>query len=278
MSRCCRQGIVLGVGAVLIAGAVWFAGNYFRWWVPDVDVVEPETKFGEPRPATMDEALALVHEAQARAASIKDYQCIYIRDEFLKGEWQKNQVLLKVRHEPFSVYMEWQAPKERVGRKVAYPADGDPTKMLVKDQTVTFGFTVRRNIKDSVDKGESKRTIADAGLKKMIERFVHRWQEEKNKGLTKVTIQEVEVRVPLHGREIVRPCCCVTTLHEPKDREHFTFYRTLLYFDKETGLPIRLQGFDWPASASDTEGRLLEDYVYVDIKPNLGLTDKDFKW
>ena len=45
--------------------------------------------------------------------------------------------------------------------------------------------------------------------------------------------------------------------------------------DDELQLPIRYASYDWPA-APGQEPPLLEEYTYLNMKVNVGLTDADF--
>jgi hypothetical protein len=270
---------VIGGLGVLLAG-VWGA-LYLR---------EPQTAGTGPAPtrqqatlkpaesSNMDLALKLIHEARARFASVKDYRCTYLRDEFIAGELKKNQLHLRVRHEPFSVYMEWHGPTDKQGQRAAYIAGQNNDRMRVRVKRLGLFISTSIAVDDPQARAESRHQITEAGLKNLIERFCTRWAKEKELGLTEVLIQEGEVKVAVGDKESRHPCICVITIHNPKDKEHFTFYRTKLYFDKATGLPIQMEGYDWPRDAHDRDGRLLEHYTYLNLEPNVGLTDADFTW
>lgn len=265
-------GLIVIPTVILMGGILWAAGKFFRVGEPERPPAEHNDRLGDAKPASMDEALKLIHAARDRFANVKDYSCTYLRDEFIDNEMSKNHIILKIRHEPFSVHMEWLDPKSKRGRKAIYVKGQNDGKMIVDDV-----IRIRLNPEQSVKMKESRHTILEIGLQNMINRFCDRWQKEKELGLTEVTIREGEVRVKLPDGEKVRPCTCITTLHQPKDKQHFLFYRTLLYIDKETQLPVRMQGHDWPKNADDREGQLLEDYTYLDVKTNVGLKDEDFK-
>lgn len=53
------------------------------------------------------------------------------------------------------------------------------------------------------------------------------------------------------------------------------FYRVRVFFDQELGLPIRFEAYDWPASLKAVP-ELVEEYIYMDLKLNVGLCDLDF--
>jgi negative regulator of sigma E activity len=46
-------------------------------------------------------------------------------------------------------------------------------------------------------------------------------------------------------------------------------YRVLVSFDQENDLPIRVVVYDW-------DDRVVEEYVYTQLRLNAGLTDQDF--
>ena len=53
------------------------------------------------------------------------------------------------------------------------------------------------------------------------------------------------------------------------------FYQVQLYIDRELGLPIRFEAYDWPETAN-APPELVEEYSYSDLKLNVGLGDIDF--
>ena len=48
-----------------------------------------------------------------------------------------------------------------------------------------------------------------------------------------------------------------------------------MFVDEELNIPVRYEAYDWPAQPGD-EMQLLEEYSYLDVKLNVGLTDADF--
>jgi hypothetical protein len=58
----------------------------------------------------------------------------------------------------------------------------------------------------------------------------------------------------------------------------FYSHRTVVYFDRETRLPIRFEAYDWPKPGSPPGGELIECYNYVDLKFNVNLTDAAFNY
>jgi hypothetical protein len=73
-----------------------------------------------------------------------------------------------------------------------------------------------------------------------------------------------------------RHCMRVETVHPDNTDRLFLFYRSVVYFDRENHLPIRVENYDWPRKANNPGGELVECYSYADLKVNLGLKDDTF--
>jgi Protein of unknown function (DUF1571) len=258
--------LVAALGAAA-GGLAWAMGLFAEQ--PDIqrETTPKETK----KQATIDDALELIHKARDNFAGVKDYQCTYLRDEMVGREMKKNHIILSIRHEPFSVCMEYVSPNK--GRKAAYVHGKNDNQIILKN----VPLMKKIDPAGAFAMSQSRHKITEAGLKGMIERFCSRWAEEKKLGLTEVLIQDVELKVALPEGDRVRPCWLVQTTH-PTRHKDFIFYRASLYIDKETGLPVRMQGYDWPKDENDKEGTLVEDYTYLDLKTNIGLKDEHFSW
>ena len=71
-----------------------------------------------------------------------------------------------------------------------------------------------------------------------------------------------------------RPCTMIESTH-PHRLPRLLFYRVRVYIDRDLGLPVRFEAYDWPANPQATP-ELMEEYTYTDIKLNVGLSDGDF--
>src|SRR5438552_19151988 len=64
----------------------------------------PESPFDEP--------LRLIAEARKAYQDIQDYRCTFIKRELLGGRLQaENIIAMQVRVKPFSVFLDWKAPR-----------------------------------------------------------------------------------------------------------------------------------------------------------------------
>jgi hypothetical protein len=221
-------------------------------------------------PGAMDQPMRLLAEARQSYQQTRDYTCLFVKRERLRGELQpENLIAMKVRTQPFSVYLRWLKPDTLVGQEVAYVAGRNNGMMRVHSTGVlgVVGF-VSMDPRDPRALENSRHTITEAGISSLIERFEERWTLEKQLNRTWVRTAEYDYDK--------RRCLRVDTVHPDNSSRKFLFYRTILYFDKENHLPIRLENYDWPRPGGDPNGDLAESYSYAGLRLNVGLTDATF--
>jgi hypothetical protein len=223
-----------------------------------------------PDTSPLDEPLRLLAEARKRYAEVKDYTCLMIKREQVNDSLQpENVIKMKVRTEPFSVYLRWQEPKNLVGQEACYVAGRNDGKLRVKGAGARglFGF-VSLDPDDPRIKAASRHSITEAGIGNLIRRFGAAWEAERQLGLTQVRLADYDYNK--------RRCVRVETIHPRKAEGKFLFFRTVVYFDKETRLPIRVECYGWPQDPDDTRGPLAEVCSYAHLKLNVGLEDEVF--
>jgi hypothetical protein len=230
---------------------------------------------GTPVPAQqvspIDEPMRLIREAQQAYQKVHDYTCLLIKQERMNGKLPpRNVIEMKVRAQPFSVYLRWIEPRGEAGQEVCYVAGKNDGKMRVHPKGVLGSFAgfISLDTNDPRARQTSKRSITEAGIGNMIERFARAWENERRLNLTaQVHVAEYE-----YNR---RRCTRVEILHPDNGNGHFLYYRDILYFDKETHLPIRLEFYDWPRQTGDP-GQLVEIYSFANMRLNVGLGDGVF--
>lgn len=251
------------------AGLAWWLG-YFDRGVHQAQVGTKTTS--ETTSADLTEALSLAKTAQEKLHAMPGYRCLYLRDELIDNEMQKNYLKLTIHHEPFSVLMEWIEPKLKNGRRAIYVAGKNDNKMIVKQLFVKKTLEPQ----ESITLKESRHTILEAGLRNMVDRFVKSWEEESKLNETKTVYSDATIDVVVTGKKHSYQCRCITTQHPVETRNKYQFYRSSLYIDKATGLPVRMQGYDWPTPTAP-EGRLAEEYTYIEVAPVTNHNPKEFQ-
>jgi hypothetical protein len=234
----------------------------------------PASQQASPAPpqqtSPMDAPLRLIHEAQKAYQNVRDYTCLLIKRERINGRLPPNNVIeMKVRAQPFSVYLRWREPRTEAGQEVCYVAGKNDGKMRVHPKGLLGSFAgwVSLDPNDPRARQTSRRNITEAGIGNMIDRFARAWENERR--------LPQETRVQVADYEYNRRRCTRVEIVHPNNDGHFLYYRDVIYFDKETHLPIRLEFYDWPRQANDP-GQLVEIYSFANMRLNVGLTDDVF--
>ncbi len=114
---------------------------------------------------------------------------------------------------------------------------------------------------------ENRYPITKAGIQKMMEAVIEQWEEETKYGETEVKYFE--------DAKIGEVKCRVIESSHPQPRKQFKFHITRVWIDEQTGLPVRVQQFGFPAK-SGAKPPVIEDYTFTNIKAEVRLTDRDF--
>jgi hypothetical protein len=218
----------------------------------------------------MDEPLRLIHEAQRAYQGVRDYTCLLIKRERMNGAMPPENVMeMKVRTQPFSVYLRWLQPRSEAGQEVCYVAGRYDGKMRVRPRGVlgTVGF-VSLDPNDPRARQTSRRSITEAGIGNTIERLARAWEHQKQHN------PKAQVRVAEYEYNR-RRCMRVEISHSTNPDGKLLYSRDVVYFDKETHLPIRLEFYDWPRQQGDP-GQLVEVYSFANMRLNVGLGDDVF--
>jgi outer membrane lipoprotein-sorting protein len=64
-------------------------------------------------------------------------------------------------------------------------------------------------------------------------------------------------------------------VEHPVPRRNFRYHKALIFIDDQLNIPVRFEAYDWPKQEGG-QPLLLEEYTYVNVKFNVGLTDADF--
>ena len=86
--------------------------------------------------------------------------------------------------------------------------------------------------------------------------------------------QQCQVKIQ-NGAKINHRACEMIQVKFPERRENLDFHIARVFLDEQLKLPVRFAYYTWPVEGSDSP-RLMEEYTYLDLKVNVGLTDHDF--
>ncbi|MFO1093242.1 MAG: DUF1571 domain-containing protein [Planctomycetaceae bacterium] len=204
---------------------------------------------------------------------VPDYTATLYKQERINGELQDGSTMsMKLRHEPFSVYMKW-LDGDR-GRQLIYVDGQNDGNLLVQLGGVKGRLlgTLSINPTGSQAMAESRYPITGAGLLHLANKILEYRQKDLERG-TGVHCEFHDNR-ELNGR----PCYVfVTTYDSP---EYCEMYRkAVCYIDKELSMPVCVQNYTWAVDATPEtidDETLIEFYSYSDIKIKEQLADSDF--
>jgi hypothetical protein len=217
----------------------------------------------------LDEPLRLIAQARDAYAKVNDYACVLVKRERLEGSLSPNHVIaLRVRAHPFSVAMRWHEPRDLVNQEVCYVAGRNAGNMRVRPSGVlgSFGF-VTLAPDDPRALKTSRHKITEAGIGNLIERYGRGWEAERALGQTQVRLGTYEFNK--------RRCTRVEVSHASNPAGRFLYQKSVVYFDQQTHLPIRVENYAWP-TRSGAPAELLEVFSYVNLRLNVGLGEEVF--
>ena len=178
---------------------------------------------------------------------IRDYQAIMIKRERIDGELMEQEVaFVKVRHQPFSVYMFFLAPNK--GRECLYVAgpNGEEGKLFARDSGFKrkFGVFEFGPHDRMVMKGQ-KYPITKLGVRNLTSELIDVASNDVNFGECDVRTLQTELG-PANGEK--RPVTLLEVTH-PVPRKNFRFHKAQVFIDNELGVPIRYAAYLWPENA-----------------------------
>ncbi|MCI0683363.1 MAG: DUF1571 domain-containing protein [Gemmataceae bacterium] len=223
-----------------------------------------------PKLTPLDQAILWLHDAKRNHGAVKDYTCTMVSRENIKGKLREESIVqMKFRVQPFSVYMRWLSPTESRGQEVAFVAGRNKNMMRVHSKGLlkgAIGF-VSIDPNDPRVMEHSRHTIREAGLGQLIDSTLAYWQADKRFNRTETRIAEYEYDN--------RRCLRIENIR-PDRRPEYYAHRSVLFLDKESKLPVRNENYFWPRPGGPPTGELMEVYSYIDLRFNVGLTDRDF--
>ncbi len=216
----------------------------------------------------VNRAKRMMTDCRSKYDAVHDYTCTFYKRERFDGKLSDLHVLaMKARTRPLSFYFKCATPKP--GREAIWIKGKNNGKVVAHDAGLVkvLAGTMNLDPKGDIAMEDNRHPITEAGLGNMIDTIRHRWDLELKPGVT---------RVEFHPQMKVgdRVCTMIETTH-PRHDGTFVFHRARVYIDDKLGLPIRLEGYDWPKHVG-AEPELVEEYTYANLRINIGLTDRDF--
>jgi hypothetical protein len=220
-------------------------------------------------PLALRDALELTRQSRAAMQEVRDYTAVFTKRERIKGRLRKQVMEMKLRAEPFSVYLLYQSKKE-AGRQAIYVEGMCDNSLLVKETGLkALAGVLRLGLQNPLVTAENRYPVTHLGIANVIDIVIATWEREAK-------LEEVRPIVEIFPNVRLGEVACQELLvTHPQFHTEIEFHLTRVYFEKETMLPIHAERYGWPQQAGE-EPPLVEEYIYRDVKTNVGLTDADF--
>ena len=202
-----------------------------------------------------------------------DYSAQFKRQERIGGDLLDPQAMnLKVRHEPFSLYMKWTEGDK--GRQLIYVQGQNENKVLVQIGGMAGRLTgaLAMSPDDHRILAESRYPATSAGLLELTKIILSHHEANLQRGTGVIS----EIR---DGESFDNRPCFLTTLVYENPTVNADYYKSLILIDKELHVPVNVQNFTWingQAPATEDEESLIESYSYTGLQINMQLSDNDF--
>lgn len=222
---------------------------------------------GEPAKQLLLETLLA---ARDRLEASPGYTATMKRQERIDGKLGPEQTIaLKVRHNPFAIYMKFLPPDS--GKEVVYAEGRYDGHMIAHLGGLSRAFLPRLKVApdSALAMNGNRHPVTEAGLLNLTNKLI--W-------FRRLDLKDAEATTLLdratdsEGRSWLRSVH--THPHQNPDRPFM--YVEILY-DPVSKIPMRISSYDWP-EPGDTgdDKKLAERYQYDDLDLNAPLTDLDF--
>jgi hypothetical protein len=221
---------------------------------------------GEPAKRLL---LQVLRTAAERIAAVKGYTATFRKQERIQGKLGPETTMeMKVRHQPFAVYLKYLNPQ--AGKEVVYAEGRYGNKVIGHNAGWTRQLLPRLAVPPThpLALAESRHPITEAGLANLIRKLIH-FRELDLADPEAVTI--LDRATGPNGQPVLR------SFHEhPHYQPDRPFARVEVLYDPETFLPIQITSFDWPSPDDPGHFPLAERYTYENLNLDAKLSDLDF--
>ncbi|EGF25664.1 DUF1571 domain-containing protein [Rhodopirellula baltica] len=230
--------------------------------------------------ADLVRGLEMARQSLTRSKTeVNDYTAILVKRERIGdtvGEHEYMSIKVRNRKEangrlvqPFSVYLSFLKPSSVKGREVIYVENQNNGNIVAHEGGFKGRFLPTVSIPPTgmlAMRGQ-RYPMTEIGVENMILKLIERGEK---------ALQFEDVHAEFRkGARLKDRSCTVLQLTQPTRRPDAEFHTAQVFMDDELDMPIRYIAYDWPNNA-DGRGEVIEEYNYLNLKVNVGLTDADF--
>jgi len=228
----------------------------------------------------LDRALDIAQRGLSNSREqIQDYRALLVKRERIGSELGVHEYMeVKVRNrkvaggkvvQPLSVYLNFLKPSTVKGREVIFVEGQNGGNIVAHEGGFKGKFlpTVTIPPEGMLAMRGQRYPMTEIGIENLIVKLIERGEKARQ-------YSDVQVEFRKNARVKDR-VCTVLQVTQPTKRPELDFYQALIFIDDEFNLPIRYIAYDWP-SHPGAQLEVIEEYNYLDLELNVGLTDRDF--
>ncbi len=223
----------------------------------------------EAEEITLQQGLDVVRRSLKAVERYRDYTCLFVKRERVQAQLIGPQYMeLKLRHQPYSVYMRFRKPESLRGQEVIYVEGQNDNKMIAHGVGLQAVLgTMKLNPEGTLAMSGNRHPITNAGMKRLLEKLLHLAEEHA------ADAQRCRVQL-IPGCKVNGRSCTLLQLNNPNPKSKLPLAIGRLFLDDQWNVPLHFQAYDWINRGKTYV--LVEEYSFTHIRFNTGLTDRDF--
>jgi len=232
------------------------------------------------QPHSLDAGLELARQAlQHSRLNYQDYTATLVKRERVDGALaEPESMFVKIRNRrmedgqlkvPMSVYISFLTPSSCKGREVIWVENRNNGYITAHEGGVKGRFlpTVSLSPSGILAMRGQRYPMTEIGLENLIVKLIERGETAR---------QYADVKAEFRSNARIKDrACTVLQVTQPQRHPDLDFYLAHIFIDDALQIPVRYVAYDWPATA-ESKPEVIEEYTYLDVKMNVGLTDLDF--
>jgi hypothetical protein len=210
-------------------------------------------------------------------ANVDDYKALFVKRTRVDGVLPPLQYArVKIRNRkvrngtvvtPMGVYLDFLKPADVKGREVIWLEGANDGNLVVHKGGMARFVTLRLDPNGYLAMRGQRYPISDIGIENLLNKIIETCERDRQ-------YDECDVQI-FRNAKVGGTVCTMVQVKHPVKRDHFDFHKARVYFSDSLNMPIRYKSWTWPTTP-DGKPVIQEEYNYMKLELNVGLTDQDF--